>query len=136
MNRYLRYRHRIIYGLLCLLLINSATPAVASVSSLLQQDADNGSNRILLCTPQGFKWVDSRSFNNEPLPTHSTTVAHQCPLCGHNHLNHDDLTLTTTLRFELTAVAQSCAIYQPQTNLPPQHTLLNYLFSRAPPTFS
>lgn len=96
--------------LLCLFVINIGLSASVAYSASFNADnmSDN-SGRILLCTSQGYKWVNISDINhtessnsdteNSPATPTSTTV-HDCPLCNIKH-SADDQTVNHLISAQL-----------------------------------
>lgn len=90
--------------LLCLFIINIGLSVSVAYSATFNADnADNigdNSGRILLCTSQGYKWVNIADINNaanngdiENTASHTptSTTVHDCPLCNIKHSTDDHI---------------------------------------------
>lgn len=137
---------QIAYFTIFLLLLNSGLSAAAYTITEKSNDGDNHSQRVLLCTGQGFKWVllsdiglDNNPEINADHATPSTlehsTLQH-CPFCNIGNYSIDHAIDNTALSVSLNPCYSLLHRVDLVDSILSQHDRLSNLPSRAPPIFS
>ncbi len=85
-----KYRSTITYLTILFLVLNIGIVSAAPIVSSSAETKD-GSNRILLCTSQGFIWVTISDTYTLEEPFQSKVSAHHCPFCLSNSIDFDDI---------------------------------------------
>lgn len=125
----------ITYTLVVLLLFMSGLSLASAYP--VSSELDDGTERILVCTSQGYKWITINTLNPEsptPVDSNSTNTHHDCPFCTFGFyaidgaINNTLLSMLFTPRFS--AIARHFLTHiNTLTFYPSLHHL-----SRAPPT--
>ncbi len=85
-----KYRSIITYLTVLFLVLNIGLVSAEPISNTAI-GAKGSSNRILLCTSQGFIWVTISDVNASEKPFQSEITTHNCPLCLSNSIDLDDI---------------------------------------------
>ncbi len=114
----------------------NAGVSVAAGYAISTSIADDGAERILLCTSQGFKWVlvSDLGIDSETKKTSSFT-SHDCPFCTFSIYTIDDALQNSSLSLGLNPCYKKSHHINSVKSTLFNPELLSDSPSRAPPTF-
>lgn len=133
-----RHIKKIAYVVVCLLLLNSGLSIAAAYS--VGTTLDNGTERILVCTSQGYKWIviDRLSLggeNSSLVDTHNGLTSHDCPFCTFSLYSLDDVVVNPFLSMSFAAhLVEAERLYLVHVSTADRYFPVQHL-TRAPPVF-